>query len=336
MNECLIFFCKKIALCSCVTQTLCIFAKSFTRESGNKTIHAMKQTHQNTLQFLKLLCDGHSHSVTELMEKMGVSRHTIYNYIEAFEEEGFVIDKNNGHPHLVRTSPGGVDLRHLVHFTAEEGQLLSQLIQSLDGTNPLKQQLQRKLRAFFVSTHLPILIDDKDADSKVRVLADGMERKCQVVLRNYHSGHSNSVEDRLVEPVQFSANYRQLYAYDAHKQSMRTFVVNRMEGVELTSEPYAFEARHEVPESDCFWMGGEVVEMVTLQLDELALSLLHEEYPLSQQYKVRTSDAESSVTFPVRSLQGVGRFVLGLPGHCKVLRGKQLKAYIKEQQLIKS
>ena len=297
----------------------------------------MKQTHQNTLQFLKLLCDGHSHSVTELMEKMGVSRHTIYNYIEAFEEEGFVIDKNNGHPHLVRSAPGGVDLRHLVHFTAEEGQLLSQLIQSLDGTNPLKQQLQRKLRAFFVSTHLPILIDDKDADSKVRVLADGMERKCQVVLRNYHSGHSNSVEDRLVEPVQFSANYRQLYAYDAHKQSMRTFVVNRMEGVELTSEPYAFEARHEVPESDCFWMGGEVVEDVTLQLDELALNLLHEEYPLSQQYKVRTSDAESNVTFPVRSLQGVGRFVLGLPGHCKVLRGKQLKAYIKEQhKLVKS
>lgn len=292
----------------------------------------MKNTIHNTLQFLQLLCDGHDRKTTELASIMNVSRHTIYNYIDAFEQAGFVIDKHKGTPRLMKMDPQAVELENLIHFTAEEASLLSQLMQSLDGTNPLKQSLQKKLHSFIRASHLPPLIDAKNADLNVRTLGEALERRCQVVLKGYHSGHSNTVEDRHVEPVLFSANYRQIHAFDIDKHAMRAFVINRMDNVELTATPFAFANLHKVPETDCFWMSGDIVEEVTLQLDELALNLLHEEYPLSQQFPVSSSDASSLVTIPIRSLLGIGRFVLGLPGHCKVLRGNRLITYIETQK----
>lgn len=299
----------------------------------------MRDPFKNILRFQQLLSDGQSRTVYEIMEILQVSYPTVYNYIRSFEKCGYVIDKNNGRPKLVKQSPEGVELNQLVYFTTEEGLLLSHLLQELNDRNPLKQSLRCKLKAYLGAGHLPVLTGVEGAGRHVRVIAEAMERRRQVVIEHYHSGHSGAVSDRRVEPVQFSDNYRQVHAYDVEKGGMRTFVVSRMEGVKLTEESYRFEEYHQVPEIDCFWFGGEVVEEVTLGVDELALNLLHEEYPLSQRYLAEklpkgsgSAGDQYRVTLPVRSLWGVGRFVMGLPGHCRVEEGKRLKAHIAELQ----
>lgn len=256
-------------------------------------------------------------SISDFARLFEVSERSIYNMIKEVRCRGYRVCIEQNVPRL-EAYVGPVGGEGDVYLSTDETDLLLYLIHHLSAAHPQRQShtsllgrdLKDRLQPYFCHV-------DEDLYKVSRIIAEAIRSRTQLVLKGYRSGHSGTITDRVVEPVEWSANYRQLHAYDVEKRAMRTFVVSRMEGVELTGSRWRHEAEHEVPEVDCFWMSGEPGE-VTLRMDLLALNLLHEEYPLSRQSEVRSSGIEDrpyQVTLTVRNPLGVGRFVKGLEGH---------------------
>lgn len=259
-------------------------------------------------------------SISDFAILFEVSERTIYNMINVVRNRGYRVCIVQNVPRLESyVSPVGGNGD--VYLSTDEADLLLYLIHHLSVAHPKRQSLSSLLGKDLKDRLQPYFCHVDEDLYKVSRIAEAIRNHTQLVLKGYRSGHSGTVSDRTVEPVEWSANYRQLHAYDVEKRAMRTFVVSRMEGVEATGKAQRFQKEHVVPEIDCFWMSGEPREM-TLHMDLLALNLLHEEYPLSRQYEVRQVDDEFmqyEVTLEVRSPLGVGRFVNGMPDHVKVV-----------------
>ena len=103
----------------------------------------------------------------------------------------------------------------------------------------------------------------------------------------------------------------------------------RINEVEVTNEDWAFEAHHNVQKPDIFRMSGTLNEVITLQLNTRAKNLLLEEFPLAEKDLTR-KDGKWVLTTVIQSLEGAGRFVVGLAADIKVLQGSLLMDYIRD------
>lgn len=284
---------------------------------------------------IKLLSDGNDRTVDELADILETTRRTVYRILDEIEACDYVINRNHGHPKILKYNPSLEELGSMVNFTVEEQALLQQMVLGSDN-NPLRQSLLAKLQMMMDnSVVMPKLTSEKGAERKVRIINLAIKKRQQAVLIHYDSGSSNTFQDRNVEPVAWSENFRQLHAFDIDKQVMRCFLVSRMKDVRLLEQSWQYEHLHKVPKIDCFWMTGEDLEEVTLSLSRLALNLLHEEYPLSRNCKSwKYSDPERPyrIRMTICNPRGAARFVMGLGRQCQVVKGEKLMAYIESMK----
>ena len=85
---------------------------------------------------------------------------------------------------------------------------------------------------------------------------------------------------------------------------------------------------------DSFRIHGNSPEHVKLRMHLIAKNLLLEEYPLAEKEVYQDADGIWYYEGDVRGMDGVGRFVLGLPAYIDVLEGEALKEYLSEQTAI--
>lgn len=270
-------------------------------------------------RLMDILESDEQHSVDELGEMLGCGRRTIYRMLKALQQGGKKIDYNKSHPRLKNGKRDEETCS--IFLSSEEVQLLTQTIHCLSMDNPFRQSLSSKFGQTLRNTLMPYFTCDEKGMRCVAGINRSMLVHKQLIIKDYASSHSGTIADRLVEPVRWSANCRQVQAYDVDKGGMRTFAVSRMQATIVTEQDWQHEAQHHEMEEDCFWMTGDKIYNVTLLMDLRALNLLHEEYPLSQQYKVAASeknDLPYKVQIKVRSKLGVERFVRGLEGHIKI------------------
>ena len=223
------------------------------------------------------------------------------------------------------------DFNKLIYFTEEEAYIAARMIEGIDNNNVLKRDLQRKLASVYDSTSIANYIDNPANAANVEALADAIKHKKQVILKQYESAHSDEAKDRLVEPIEFTANMIDIWAYDIDKDENRVFKVTRIHEVEVTDTDWAFKAKHKALKPDVFRMTGKLNEKIVLQLDTRAKSLLLEEYPLAEK-DLKREDGKWVLETTIHSLEGAGRFVVGLAADVKILKGEILKMYIKNYQ----
>ncbi len=284
------------------------------------------------LRLMKLLTGNVSRTVDQLAEEMGITPRTVYRYIEDIRDAGFVVNKLYGNVYAMgKVIRGLSDFNKLIYFTEEEAYLVAKMIEGIDNNNALKRDLQRKLASVYDSTSIASFIDNTANAANVEALSDGIKRKKQVVLKQYESAHSNEAKDRLVEPIEFTANMIDIWAYDVDKGENRMFKVMRIHNVEVTDKDWAFKANHRVPKPDVFRMTGPLKEKIVLQLNTRAKSLLLEEFPLAEKDLVR-SNGKWLLKTTLHSLEGAGRFVMGLAADIVIVEGESLKGYIMNYQ----
>lgn len=282
------------------------------------------------LRLMKLLTGNVSRTIGSLAAEMGTTPRTIYRYIDTIRDAGFVVNKLYGNVYQMgKVQRGLTDFKKLIYFTDEEAYLAAKLIEGIDNNNALKRSLQRKLASVYDCTSIANYIDNTANSANIEALNDAMREKVQVVLRGYESAHSDETKDRLVEPFAFTPNMIDVWAYDVEKDDSRVFKVMRIHSVELTDTPWAFEDKHQVKKPDVFRMTGTPVEKIALQLNTRAKSLLVEEYPLAER-DLKREDGTWILRTTINSVEGAGRFVLGLAADIKILEGKKLLAYIKK------
>ena len=72
-------------------------------------------------------------------------------------------------------------------------------------------------------------------------------------------------------------------------------------------------------------------ESIVLQLNTRAKSLLLEEFPLAEK-DLKREDGKWFLKTTIHSLEGAGRFVIGLAADVKIIEGDKLRKYILDYQ----
>ena len=286
---------------------------------------------ERLLRLMKMLTANSYLTVEDIAGKLSISTRSVYRYIDTFRSAGFVIKKKNGCIRLDKSSPYFKDISELIHFTEEEAYILKSAIESIDENNILKQNLKKKLYTVYDYKILAETIVNGRHSKNVRHLVQAMEERRTVILKKYASSHGNDIRDRRVEAFAFTTNYEQVWCYCLEESEVKLFRVSRIGEVEVLQEPWQHEAAHQLGYIDIFRMHSNVKMRVILKMGLRSSSLLMEEFPLASKQMKRISDNEWMLDTEVCSYEGVGRFVLGLPGDILIIDSPELVQYIATQ-----
>ena len=283
---------------------------------------------ERLLRLMKMLTANVTYSVDDIAERLGMSRRTIYRYIDTFRDAGFLIKKSGDCIRLDKESPHFKDISQLVHFTEEEAAILKSAIENIDDTNLLKQNLKRKLYSVYDNKLLADTVVKGKNATNVHSLLDAIEQKQQVILRRYQSGHGGKVSDRRVEPFAFTTNYVQVWCLDLADQSCKLFKTSRIGSVEILDESWQHEEAHQEAFIDIFRMNGKERTRVQLELGMMSYNLLIEEYPLAERDIRPLDNNRWLLDTEVASMHGVGRFVAGLLDDIRIIDSPELQSHI--------
>ena len=284
---------------------------------------------ERLLRLMKMMSGNTNFSVDELAERLGISYRSIYRYIDTFKESGFVVEKLHSNVYKLGKMPKSyVDLKRLIYFSEEEAYIINSLINSLDNTNALKTNLLKKLSAVYSSTNIANYTCNKESALSIESLGEAIKDRKKVILKNYESGNSHKVSDRLVEPFEFTTNMIDVWCYDLEKKENKVFKISRIGEVRVLEEEWSEEEAHRKSITDCFRMCGFEQTPVKLEMGIMAKNLLLEEYPLAEKDLKKEGDRWILETM-VSDMAGVGRFVIGLAHDIKVIDSPELVEYIR-------
>ena len=275
---------------------------------------------ERVLRLMKMMTGNTNYTVEDMAERLGISYRSVYRYIETFKDSGFVVQRLDGGIYkLGKDSRYFKEISQLIHFTDEEAHIVNQLIEGLDNTNMLKQNLRKKLTAVYNCTSLAdSVVEGKNAINVNRVIEAINDQK-QVILRSYASSHTGVVRDRLVEPFGFTTNYVQIWCYEPESGLNKLFNTARVGSVEVLNDDWKFADEHHEGYIDIFRITGFEQKHVQLELGVMAHNLLVEEYPLASRDLKQIDGGHWLLDTMVCDYVGIGRFVMGLSEDIKIL-----------------
>lgn len=285
---------------------------------------------ERMLRLIKLMTGNTNLTVEDLAKRLDTTYRSIYRYIDTFKDAGFVVQKvGAGIYQLVSVNRRVPDLTKIVYFSDEEASVISKLIEGLDNTNTLKQNIARKLANVYASAPVTDFIDRKSNAQNVRDLSDAIKDHKQVILRGYKSSHSNTTADRHIEPFGFTTNHIHVWGYDLRDFKCKMFGISRIGEVDILEQKWEYQKEHKKDAIDIFHMPGDKKIKIVLELGHLAHNLLLEEFPLSEPYITKSGPRKWILSTKVSALQGVGRFVIGLADDIKIIDAPELVEYLK-------
>ena len=282
------------------------------------------------LKLMELLSSNVDYTIQELMDRLETSRRSVFRYIDSLKLAGFTMKKKGTSVHkLLTNSCHKIELSQLIHLSDEEAYLLHNLLGALTSDCQIAINLEKKLTALFDATSVTEIIGNKVAGENIMRLRQAIDEKKQVTLVGYESGNTMSISDRLVEPIKFSTNYNDVYAYEVSTGITKVFKISRISQVEVSLTDWQHEDKHVKIETDCFRMAGKEDIPITLKMTLKAKNLLIEEYPLSSKY-ISYDGYTWWFKGNVKDLHGVGRFVIGLADQIKIIDSNELYEYVRQ------
>lgn len=287
---------------------------------------------QRMLKLLMKLSGKRWCPLQEIIDILECSGRTVYRYLETFETAGFILEKNKGSYRLQKETANNRSLQNLLHFSEEEVLILYETLDLIEGTSAVKEQLIRKLNSLYDYKALAQL-QQRDDLTKIQLLSEAIRNKKQVILKNYRSSNSDKITDRKVEPFDYLPDYRAVWCYEYESKSCKQFKLARIHEIELINRDWENELLHKVPFTDVFRISSaKAIDNVEAKLSLKAYNLLLEEFPLSGEYVKESGNGFYHLKIPVAGYQGIGRFVMGLPGEVEVLDSKGIKKFLNEER----
>ena len=231
---------------------------------------------------MTILTQNRTLRIDEISEAVGLNRRTIYRYLEAFREVGFVVKKEGKVYRLDHSSPFFQKITQGIHFSEDEALTISQVISSVYSNSPQVRHLREKLANLY---HPDVLAKhglDSQMAENISSLFTAINEERVVVLRNYHSGSSGQVSSRIVEPYMFINENSEVRCFEIASQKNKTFKISRIERVEFVDLLWSHKEDHTPFFNDLFGFTGEKRMPVSLILGHLATNLLIEEFRNAQ------------------------------------------------------
>lgn len=160
----------------------------------------------------------------------------------------------------------------------------------------------------------------------ILILTEAIDRKEKVILKNYASGSSNLVQDRLVAPINLVCNDENLWAYDFGKKECREFRLSRIESIETGFEDSGYSHSYPDGKADVFrWINPDVNFHIKLKMSIFALNNLREEYsdsktlPASELYPVDDGSDKWILDTTIHGLGAAVRFYISMADQIEIM-----------------
>ena len=248
-------------------------------------------------------------SISVITKHLETSERTVYRYFDLLKELGFRIERGKGHTFWISS----VVNTDILPFTSQEVDYLEKLIKTSGKKNKLADSVMLKVQN---SVELQVgsnLMFKAHLSHIVEQISIAIIENKQLLIRNYTSANSQTVTDRIVEPMCFTDNYESVSAFEIKTKKNKYFNIERMGSVEVLEKPMCYEAQHQFYKPDIFGFQGKTLNKeVEIELSLRACLMLKEEFPMSIPY-IQPIQPNGRYRFnaKVQSYQAPGRVVLG-------------------------
>lgn len=283
------------------------------------------------LSLILMMAENREYTVTQMCERIGVSRRSMYYYLDFMRSYGFIVEKRGAYYSLDKSSPFFMKLLKKVHFTEDEAVIMRRLLDGADPGNLHIRHLKQKLERLYDLEILDNVALREQTAQNVSTLYEAIKLRKVAILRNYSSPHSDTVSNRVVEPFMFLDGNSEIRCYEIRSGANKTFKISRIESVMLMADDQTHQSAHRRMYTDIFMFSGERTMPVDLRLGRLARNLLAEEHPQAEQYITPDGPHRWLLHLDVCSYVGIGRFVLGLYDSVEVLGSEEFKDYLRER-----
>ncbi|MFM6943053.1 MAG: helix-turn-helix transcriptional regulator [Aquirufa sp.] len=231
-------------------------------------------------KFITLLKTFPAKSIKRLAATLEISERSCYRYMDLLAELGFQVEKD----------------QHNKFFLQDQ-------VPYFDESN--------RLASTIVHGHLAKLLAQ---------INEAIKEQKQVILHKYQSASSESIADRLVEPIGFTANYTYLCAYEPADAQNKYFKLERMGSIEILAETYKFKEAHVLLTPDVFGFNDSGEKFpIKLKLSMRAMLFLKDDYPATADYLTDQKDDSWFLEVEVNSMEPVERILRGMPGEVEVI-----------------
>lgn len=265
-----------------------------------------------------------------LAKEFNVTERTIERYIALLKDIGFIIEKRHERYYIPSHSKTTNKFDDLIAFSIEEAATIRDAMVEVSPSGPLKHSIMDKLYWLTEMEAIGTEIQNLSISRNIAEVRKAIQLKKQVWLKDYESSNSGTTQNRLVEPIRFFDYYNHLLAFEVSSNMVKQFKTKRIGGVTITDTDWKFESRHKKTTIDLFGMNGKTSFEVELLLGLRAKQLIIEEFSGANNY-IKAIDGKFMFKAKVTSLEGVGRFVMGLLDDIEVIAPKALKELISEK-----
>lgn len=221
----------------------------------------------------------------ELALRIGIKPQTITKHFTALGNSGFeVIYDPKTYRYGFKEDKAYKQLKNLLHFTTEEQFFLNDAINQYDKNGKTANRVKRKLDSLYDYHKLGLDVLRRPHLQKINILEKAKNERYQIYLIDYFSSNSNSIKDRLVEPLQVSPMDDMLYAYDAEKKKVSHFRLSRISKIKATSKPFTYNRSFHIGATDPFYIVNDQQVMVHLKFGVAAYNELVARFPLTKNY----------------------------------------------------
>jgi predicted DNA-binding transcriptional regulator YafY len=277
------------------------------------------------IELILNLSEESGYTKESLKKKLDISDSTFKRYIKTLKDVGFDIKVEKKY---YKIENDGSLLNSIISasiLTEKQKELItnSSKIEGLEESE--KQKLYSDLSLAFESDPIIYTFVKYEQLKIIQTLRKAIIHNKQILIQNYSSSNTSTVKDRLVEPFKFGNSFKYIWCYEIETGICKQFKISRMEDIELLEQNCEYNSKHKALSVDIFGMSAQKTIMVKVELSMKARNLIIEEFQVNPNELKSTQTNSFELSTKICSIDGIGRFIRGLPNETKLISPKTLE-----------
>lgn len=283
------------------------------------------------LRLLLMLTRNTSLTVDDVGAQLGMSRRSIYRYVDAFRSMGFVVEKTANVYRIDAHSPFFRKIAGDMQFSDDEANILIRGLNFVNDNTPEVNQLRTKfMRLYDAGTLIKHGLENRAAFN-VNMLYYAMQRESVVALKDYRDKPDAQPSNHIIEPYMFVNSHNDVRGYELSTGENRTFRLDGIDRVEQIDMLWSHKAEHMPSFTDIFGESSDQLTPVTLMLTPHAGKVLLQTNPSALRFMTLAEDGRQQFDVEVCNFDGVTRFVLGMFDEIEIVGPAELKMFVQQK-----
>lgn len=281
------------------------------------------------LRLMVLLTQNTTLTIDEVGQKLNMSRRSIYRYLDAFKNLGFVIKKTGTKYRIDHSSPFFEKITSDIHFSEGEAMTISMALNSIYDNSASVRQLREKLAHLYNAEVLSRQGMEEKRAQRLYMIFRAIQEQRVVMFCNYVEEEGAEPANCIVEPYMFINENSEVRCYELSTSQNKTYKVDNIGEVKMVDLLWSHKSEHKPYHNDLFGFTGEQRKPVSLILGKTATNALLAEQIDAKRQLTPIDNDHFKLDTEVCSYVGIGRFVLGLYDDIEIVNSPDFATYIR-------